>query len=118
MVAERQHLEDREQQLDDVVAAYLDAVECHGPQDPRRWLERYPELADELAEFFADEDQFGSLVAPLREVAQASSEALETPLQQHIRTPRLGDPMPQGAAPASLGDYDILEEIARGGMGV
>ncbi len=115
MAAEPQHLQDREQLLDDVVAAYLDAVENEGRQDAQRWLDRHPELADDLREFFADEDRFGSLMAPLRE-AVLSSKSLT--VGHGSATPRDGTRLNGPLTPASLGEYEILEEIARGGMGV
>jgi serine/threonine-protein kinase len=115
MAAEHPHPTDREQLLDEVVAAYLDAVETQGPQDPQPWLARYPELAQELAEFFTDEDRFGSLMAPLREAASSSATG---PFSPHgLATPRDGTRV-QGPPPDTLGEYEILEEIARGGMGV
>ena len=41
--------------LNDVVVAYLEAVESGQSPDAQAWLARYPELATELAEFFADQ---------------------------------------------------------------
>src|SRR5262245_26728079 len=116
MAVEPSHLEHREQLLDDVVAAYLDAAESDGPQDPQTWLDRYPELADELREFFADENQFGSLMAPLREAALSSQAGHTAGIGS--ATPRDGTRLNGPAAPQTLGEYEILGEIARGGMGV
>src|SRR4051794_40578597 len=116
MNAEPDRLTAREQILDDIVAAYLDAVEAQGPQDPQTWLDRYPEVADELREFFADEDQFGSLMAPLPGAALSSAPGRTAALGS--ATPRDGTRLDGPPAPASLGEYDLVEEIARGGMGV
>jgi len=55
-----------DQRLDPVIAEYLEAVERGGNTDPKHWLERYPELASELRDFFATEARFDRLVAPLR----------------------------------------------------
>ncbi|GEM_PF-3318490 len=44
---------DREQKLDEIITAYLKAVEAGEPIDQAEWLKRYPDLADDLAEFFA-----------------------------------------------------------------
>jgi serine/threonine-protein kinase len=85
---------DREQQLAEVVTAYLKAVEAGQTPQPREWLARYPELASELAEFLAGQEQLDQLTAPLRGLAPAAS------------------------APRSFGDYEVQEEIARGGMGI
>jgi WD40 repeat protein len=83
---------DRDECLAEAVTAYLRAVESGRTPDPCEWQSRYPAIAAELAEFFAGQDQVARLTAPLRAAA--------TPL-----TP-------------DFGDYELLEEIARGGMGV
>jgi tRNA A-37 threonylcarbamoyl transferase component Bud32 len=85
---------DREQLLDEVVTAYLKEAQAGRMPEPAAWLDRYPELAQELTEFFADRASVERLAAPLRSVA----------------------PVPP--APGHFGDYELLEEIARGGMGV
>src|SRR5262249_48247707 len=53
------------EQLDDVILAYLEGVEAGESPDRAAWLARYPHLADELAAFFADQDQFSSLIPPI-----------------------------------------------------
>ncbi|MBI3865769.1 MAG: protein kinase [Planctomycetia bacterium] len=88
--------------LDEVLAVYLRALESG--QNPNRddLLARHPELADELREFFADHDRMNRLAAPLCE-----------PTHVH--------PAPAAVLPLNFryfGDYEVLEEIARGGMGV
>ena len=117
MVAEKAQPDDRESQLDEVIASYLEALETGAAPDRNNWLQRYPHLANELAAFFADEACFDGLMAPLR---------------GHTPTPRSGlmPPNGRGAAPEvrvepatavparGFGDYEILEEAARGGMGI
>jgi serine/threonine-protein kinase len=85
---------DRDALLDDVVTAYLKEA-CSGKApDPAAWQARYPDLATELAEFFADRAALERVAGPLCSVAGA-------------------------AAPSTVvGDYELLEEIGRGGMGV
>src|SRR4051794_40420151 len=80
---------DREQRLDEVVAAYLEAADSGQPPDRAAWLARYPDLARELSKFFADQDQVERWTFP--------------------------------SAPANagqLGEYRIVREIGRGGMGI
>ena len=84
--------------LDDVIAAYLKAVESGPPPNPQSLIARYPAFAKELGEFFADQQDFRRLAEPIR-----AAVALAPPLGTEIRY---------------FGDYELLEEIARGGMGV
>lgn len=50
---------ERERRLDEVLAAYLKAVDAGNNLDRQGWIKRYPEFAPELAEFFAGQDQIG-----------------------------------------------------------
>src|SRR6516225_5077669 len=85
---------DREQLLDEVVTAYLKEARAGRAAQPEAWLARYPELAPDLAEFFADRAALERLAVPLRAVAPAEMLA------------------------EVVGDYELLGEVARGGMGV
>jgi len=62
---------DREGLLDEVVTAYLKEARAGRAPDPAAWQARYPELAADLAEFFADRAALERLAAPLRAVAPA-----------------------------------------------
>jgi serine/threonine-protein kinase len=100
--------------LDDVILAYLEAAEAGRPPDRRQLLDRHPHLAGELAAFFADHDQFDSLVSPLRAGTPPPSRRLAP---GSLSSPDF--PLPPAPAPGgSFGDYELLEEAARGGMGV
>src|SRR5687767_7926267 len=101
----------KERRLGEVMAAYVEAVEAGRPPDRREVLAAHPELAAELEAFFADHDRLNRLAEPLRAVVRVA-QAAEDPL---ARAPFDG---PDGDSPAvrSLGDHELLEEIARGGM--
>jgi serine/threonine-protein kinase len=116
VAADAGHAMDREQLLDEVVAAYLEAVESGCAPDRGAWLARYPELAAELAAFFADQDQFDSLVAPLR--TGTPSPTIHRPTHPGSETPRPEAGVRASSPQQAFGDYEVLEEIARGGMGV
>ncbi len=98
---ENQTLKDR---LDAVLALYLEERELCGLADRPRLLRENPELADELVEFFASEDQFERLAGvPRSGSGRSGSEPLSTNTERSVFR--------------RLGDYELIEEIARGGMG-
>ncbi len=108
---------EREQLLDEVLTAYLQAIDAGQSPDRQEWLTRHPHLAAELTEFFANQDKINRWTEPIRAAADAPSTELPAasassdtpvPARQESPEPRLG----------SFGDYELLEVIARGGMGV
>jgi len=62
----------REERVNEAIAAYLAAVQAGQAPSPQDWLARYPDLADELALFFADKAHFEGLAASLPPVAPAA----------------------------------------------
>src|SRR5262249_9910299 len=112
MAAEHAEPQQREQRLDEALVAYLEAVEAGSGPDPQDWLRRYPDLADDLAAFFRDQQQFDSVMGPLR-TPQPATVADATPRPSGNATPPL---LADGLR--SFGDYELQGEIARGGMGV
>src|SRR5262245_28489672 len=109
-------LSPREEQLNEVLAAYIQAVEAGSSPDRKELLARHPDLAADLEEFFADHDRMRGAAAPFRpaggtppvNVADVETAAPEGPAR----------PDPSVGRVRSFGDYELLEEIARGGMGV
>jgi len=51
---------DREQRFNEIVAAYLEAVESGEPADREDLLRSHPDLVDSLTAFFAGQDEFGA----------------------------------------------------------
>jgi WD40 repeat protein/predicted Ser/Thr protein kinase len=95
---------ERDARLDDILAAYLDEVEAGRAPDRRAWLAAHPDHAAELSAFFANHDHFGRLAAPLR------PDVLPYPTR---------DPGPPDVARIGyFGDFELIRELARGGMGV
>jgi WD40 repeat protein len=86
-----------ESELEDIILAYLTAVDTGQAPSRQEFLKRHPRFASELAVFFADQDHTASDVAALRNIGPAGSALLKN---------------------CSFGDYEVVEEIARGGMGV
>jgi len=87
-----------EADLDSVIATYLKAAQAGVAPSQQELIARYPGFAKELAEFFADQERFQRLADP-------------------VRAAMTGLP-PAGTKVRYFGDYELLEEIARGGMGV
>jgi WD40 repeat protein len=88
----------RDERINEVIAAYLEAVTAGQEPDRQEWLRRHPDLTTELQAFFADQDRFRQAAGPLAPPALPS-----------------GVPPERGR---TFGDYELLVEIARGGMGV
>ena len=99
---------EEDRRLDDILAAYLDEAESGRTPDRRRWLANHPEWADELSTFFANLDHLGRLTAPLR--VQAAADLIPFPV--------VGSEEPQGDRIGYFGDYELIRELGRGGMGV
>jgi tetratricopeptide (TPR) repeat protein/tRNA A-37 threonylcarbamoyl transferase component Bud32 len=112
MPHERPPALDRDSRLDEILVEYLEALETGTAPDRRELLARYPDLADDITAFLDDQARFDSLVAPLRTPAPAADTPARGPAGSGD-----GRPGPAGV-PSSLGDYELLEEMARGGMGV
>jgi serine/threonine-protein kinase len=93
---------EREQQLDEAIAAYLETVDGGAGPDPREWLARFPDLAPELEQFFAGQAQVGALLVS---AAPPTAPAHDAGAPAGVRLPYFGD-------------YELVEEVARGGMGV
>jgi WD40 repeat protein/tRNA A-37 threonylcarbamoyl transferase component Bud32 len=107
----------REQRLDEILGAYLEASDAGQAPDRQELLAHHPDLAPELAAFFADQARVDRLTKPLRPAAPAA----QTQGSAAEVTPRtLDEPAssPPGTPLRSFGDYELLQEIGQGGMGV
>src|SRR5262249_59114824 len=92
--------------LDAVIADYLQQVETGAVPDREALLARHPDLAERLRAFFADYDRLDRQAGELR-LSHDPDRTTELPAA--------------AAEPRSvryLGDYELLEEVAHGGMGV
>src|SRR5436305_1953661 len=120
MMASSGDSSDRDADLHDVIRDYLEAVDAGDPPDRSALLRQHPQLKGELAAFFADQDQASRAARAMQFEATAahlqpdsSSDAARSGL---LASPEYGRSWPQRIR--YFGDYELLEEIARGGMGV
>jgi WD40 repeat protein len=106
----------REGRLDEVLGAYFEAMAAGRAPDRQELLARHPDLAEDLADFFADRDAVDRWTEELRPATQAALTdavaAVLTPSPDGPLRPTTDRPLPFG------GGYELLEEIGRGGMGV
>ena len=106
--------DDREQQLDEILAAYLETTEAGwAAPDLERLQACYPHLADDLARFFADQQRVERVTGALRPGPLPAASDLTVKLPQGAGTLR-----PTDSRRPHVPGYEILEEVSRGGMGV
>ena len=122
MSAETHDSSARRQRVDAVIAAYLEAVDAGQTPDPDEFIVQHSDVADELASFFANCDQFERLAEPLQAAAGLLNEQPRDVIvppsnQSHGFSDIAAGPSIDTTA-RYFGDYELLEEIARGGMGV
>ena len=112
--------------LNRVIATHLEAVEAGESPDRDALIAEHPDLANELQSFFANQDQMQAVVSDLDEptiAPNASAEEATLPpsnANEEATLPPSGseEGSPIGTKVRYFGDYELLEEIARGGMGV
>src|SRR5262249_31463854 len=85
-----------ENELEDIILAYLTAVDAGQAPSRQEFLNRYPQFDSDLMAFFAVQAESVSCVSPFRQVGPGRAV--------------LQDP--------SFGDYLLDKELGRGGMGV
>jgi WD40 repeat protein/tRNA A-37 threonylcarbamoyl transferase component Bud32 len=105
-------LSEREQRLDEAIALYLEANHAAVAPDRADFLARYPDLAADLRSFFADEDR---LKGTARSFFPRDPHDADRSRAPTIESDLLDREIKAGSA---FGDFELLEEIATGGMGV
>jgi outer membrane protein assembly factor BamB/predicted Ser/Thr protein kinase len=105
--------------LERVLAEYIEAAERGGDIRLDAWLARYPQFAGELREFAADRERMSKWAAAaspgVNQPTVIGAVAKTSEVSEDFGS-RKADPMPPRVR--YFGDYELLEEIARGGMGV
>src|SRR2546423_820227 len=99
----------RDRQLEEILHAYLQAVDAGQSPDRDALLRQHPQFASELADFFADQDEVARLAQGMADTA------IHVPRVADVPTSAPGEaavPSP-GTQIRYFGDYELLEEIAR-----
>ena len=116
----------REERFHAVLAEYLQQVESNQAPDERDFMAQHAEFAQELGQFFADSAWFDTAALPLQTWRHAlvrdtrAVDALSSPAANDVppTTPsgiNVALPPPDTRC---FGNYELLEEIGCGGMGV
>jgi eukaryotic-like serine/threonine-protein kinase len=87
---------ERELRFQEAIASYLEGLEGGRAEDLPALLQRYPDLAEEIAAFFDNQERIAHLLPSLAGNAAAGS----------------------GPPPPVLSDFRIVREVGRGGMAV
>ena len=106
--------EGSEEPVDVVVAACADVRRTRRMADCDSLVEQHPEFAVDIAIFLEDYDRVDTKLAPWRELLGRAAAAGEDPTVAGGGAAALAAPV----AGSSFGDYELLSEISRGGMGV
>jgi tetratricopeptide (TPR) repeat protein/tRNA A-37 threonylcarbamoyl transferase component Bud32 len=89
--------------IDEIVEEYTARLRAGERPSPQEYAARFPELADEIRTAI-------EMVGVLDRLKPRPAEASEAPARTQVTGP--------AEPPAQLGDYHIVREIGRGGMGV
>jgi tRNA A-37 threonylcarbamoyl transferase component Bud32 len=104
----------RDRQLEEILHTYLQAVDVGQSPDRDALLRQHSDFASELAAFFTDQDEVAQLAQGMADPARHVSRVADVPTSPPVEAPV----PPPGTQLRYFGDYELLEEIARGGMGV
>ena len=126
---------ERERRLREAIGQFFAAEERGEEPNRQEFLDRHSDLADGLHEFFAEQDRFHDATRPIGDAADPHSSlpppdtALlwlddaravdDSPSSGTTSLPRGSTTSPPaGTKVRSFGDYELIEELGRGGMGV
>ena len=98
------------QELEEVLAEYLQDVEAGITVDPEALAARYPTYRQELLQFVALDQQF-------RERSQTNSGAFQKTILSEV-APLEHSESTIANSLQMVGEYELIEEIDRGGMGI
>ncbi len=128
MSREQDHIAEPEERLDQLLAEYYQGIEAGKAFDQWAFVASHPDFADELREFFADKERFDRAAESLAPCPPAGSSrgenaALEGgPGNPSEVPPTMDASLPRAPiatrAARRLGNYELLEEVACGGMGI
>src|SRR5262245_48137173 len=103
MIDQPTNFDDGDEDFSVVLVACCEALESANPPTEQELIARYPQFANELADYLSHRVQFDQLAAPLRSIAQAARD--ETALQDHKFTLNGNSAFGVGTEAKAFGDY-------------
>ena len=100
----------REERRNQVLLGYVEALEAGREPDRGQLLAAHPDLRQDLEAFLAGHDEVERLTAPLRASGLGAASGPVGPPRDEPNSP------PPGLG--EIGDFRLLREVGRGGMGV
>jgi serine/threonine protein kinase len=110
--------DEHEQRVNQIIAAYLEADRAGQAPNQEELLRRHPDLAAELQSFFTDKACFRRMAEPIAPIAPNAQAPAGAPPETRAMPPNAMLGPEPGTRVRYFGDYELLAEIARGGMGV
>jgi eukaryotic-like serine/threonine-protein kinase len=98
---------ERERRLERILAEYLHAADAGQPIDRVELLRQHADLAGDLESFFRNRDAMERIAEPIKKQAMPETIGLGGAAASSA-----------GAKVRYFGDYELLDEFARGGMGI
>ncbi|HEX3314724.1 MAG TPA: serine/threonine-protein kinase, partial [Gemmataceae bacterium] len=115
----------RQERLQQILLLYVEDAERGAAPSREAFLARYPEFAAEIGEFIGSYQKVNRIVAPLQEAAPNSSRRSQDITAIAERLPGrsteaagVSGDVGRGTELGQLGDFRLLREIGRGGMGI
>ena len=112
-------VDEREQRLENALAACLEAVESGMAADLCAALAGHAEFAAEVADFFSARGRVEDVMSPLRLLTPLAPSVFEVGPERTVAyDANVGSSFVEGGRQSSFGDYELQELIGTGGMGV
>ncbi len=99
-----------EERRNNALLTYLEALEAGQDPDCETLFAEFPELRDEIDTFLADHQRVARITAPLRKTHRVLPKRRDSVAMEDAR--EIASPL------GELGDYRLMCEVGRGGMGV